>query len=457
MKKIILPVLLLFCMQCFAQQSTYDVFTFTDPEGWTKDEVVSSNINFTKINNQTRSWCRIVVYKSTAGQGNIDADFTKEWNDLVLSSKAITDPPVMTAPTVQNGWTKITGSASYMFNNTSVQVSLTTFSANGRCTSILFSTNDLALFQPAISKFMIEADIKTAENNTGTTVNAEIKTTAPAAITTAFQFNTTNFDDGWTSVIKEDWVEAYKGDIRVLLHYPRQEEKKYISQHDEATRFFWDLFVAPRYSNLRNFELLNYNMSSEPASFACGLLTDNATGADVWVTLFKKAKSGWIEIITKDKQSFVDAFGINNPNQYFSEWEPLQKLSGYNKFAVGENDLTGKWSTDYSNSTAYYNVYTGIYAGSSTYASRQTFVFGSDKSFSWEIFMARGGMGASMNVDHGKAGGNFKFLNNWQLWFSEIEKKQKTYNAYFSCIKGGRVLWLQDVSYGSYTAFGKIE
>lgn len=52
---------------------------------------------------------------------------------------------------------------------------------------------------------------------------------------------------------------------------------------------------------------------------------------------------------------------------------------------------------------------------------------------------------------------HFKLVNNWQIWFSEIERSPKTYNAYFSCIKGGRILWLQDTGYGNYTAYRKIE
>jgi hypothetical protein len=47
--------------------------------------------------------------------------------------------------------------------------------------------------------------------------------------------------------------------------------------------------------------------------------------------------------------------------------------------------------------------------------------------------------------------------NNWQINFSDLEGKPKTYNAYFSCIKGGaRILWLQDTGYGGYSGYGKM-
>jgi hypothetical protein len=55
-----------------------------------------------------------------------------------------------------------------------------------------------------------------------------------------------------------------------------------------------------------------------------------------------------------------------------------------------------------------------------------------------------------------KSSGKFSVLSNWQVQFSDIEGKPKKYDAYFSCIKGARILWLQDAVYkgGGYTAYG---
>jgi len=36
---------------------------------------------------------------------------------------------------------------------------------------------------------------------------------------------------------------------------------------------------------------------------------------------------------------------------------------------------------------------------------------------------------------------------NWQLTFSDIEGKSRTYEAHFSCIKDLRVLWLDDKAF----------
>lgn len=277
--------------------------------------------------------------------------------------------------------------------------------------------------------------------------------TSQPAINTGFAFSTTNFDDGWTSTVQENWVEVTKGNIRVLLHYPREEEKKYISQHDERTRFFWDLIVAPRYTSLANFELLNYNYSSEPAYYAAGDVTE-PSGNKVYVTLFSKARSGWIEVITPDKNTFVNTFNISKPDAYFSDWEPLSHLASYNKFAVGANDLVGKWTTQFTSSMALYNVYTGIYAGASNYASAQSFSFSGNKKYHWKLATMKGNA-AGTNTERTESDGVWQLSGNWLLSCSDIGKFAKKYNVYFSCIKGARILHMEDTGYPGYTSFGK--
>jgi len=56
--------------------------------------------------------------------------------------------------------------------------------------------------------------------------------TAPVVPSTSvaaggYTFTTTNFDDGWTSTVQEDWVQVTKANIRVLIHYPNKNADKY--------------------------------------------------------------------------------------------------------------------------------------------------------------------------------------------------------------------------------------
>jgi hypothetical protein len=101
------------------------------------------------------------------------------------------------------------------------------------------------------------------------------------------------------------------------------------------------------------------------------------------------------------------------------------------------------------------NIYTGNSAGMNTHSSSEAFEF-TGNNYAWELKVASGFVG-NIKFQGVKSNGKFTVPNNWQVHFSEIEKKERTYNAYFSCVKGARLLWLQDTGYGDYRSFGKVE
>jgi hypothetical protein len=80
--------------------------------------------------------------------------------------------------------------------------------------------------------------------------------------------------------------------------------------------------------------------------------------------------------------------------------------------------------------------------------SNTTFELAPGGTYKWQLLVVRGMVGSSQYI-HVKSAGKFTVPNNWQIRFSDIEGKPKTYNAYFSCIKGGRILWLSPAEYGS--------
>ena len=457
MRTIFLSLFLLTALLTQAQKQQFDALNFTAPAGWTKDQK-ENLVTYTRVDQQKNTWCKLAVIKSMAGKGSIDNDFQSEWKELAVTPYQVSGSPSVKELAKVNGWNVKEGAGSFTFDGKPTRLTLRTFSTGDRCASVLVLTNSES-YRKSIDEFLasVRPQAVQAPANPSTQAPA-VKTEASKPMAAGnFQFNTTNFDDGWTSVVKEEWVEATKGNVKVLLHYPRPEDKKYISQHDESTSFFWNLYVAPRYSNLREFYMLTYHMDFEPATFANGYLRDNITGKDQFVTLFSKAKSGWIEIITPDRETFVKAFGVDKPDTYFSEWTKLQNLAGLNKFAVGENDLQGKWSNTFSAANSLYNIYTGIYVGATSYASAESFTFGKNRTYNWHIVSSSGATGMRTDVQQVKREGTFKMVGNWQIWFSQMQYKAKTYNAYFSCIKGGRILWLQDPEYGSYTAYGRVE
>ncbi len=118
-----------------------------------------------------------------------------------------------------------------------------------------------------------------------------------------------------------------------------------------------------------------------------------------------------------------------------------------NKFAVAPADLTGKWTNNFTGMTQYVNAYTGTSAGADTHASNENFIFGAGNTYKWDLGVASGFVG-NIKFQSVKSNGKFSVPNNWQIKFSDIEGKPKTYNAQFSCIKGARILWLNDTGFG---------
>jgi len=266
-----------------------------------------------------------------------------------------------------------------------------------------------------------------------------------------FAFTTTNFDDGWTSTVKEDWVLVTKGATRVLIHYPNKQADDYNPDLMGGLKNAWNILVAPKYSSASNFEFKPiYNWES--IEFAEADAVEKTTGKAVHVVLFKKNYSGgngkYVEFITANKKSFEQEFGPYRES--VSGWEKMEKMASYNKFAVAASDLRGKWSNKFTGVTQYVNAVTGLDAGMTSHASVENFWLGPGNDYKWEVTVASGVVG-NLKFQNAKSNGKFSMSGNWQVKFSDIEGKPRTYNAYFSCVKGLRILWLDD------TAFAKVE
>lgn len=444
-----------------SQQQSYDLFTFSPPSGW-KKTTQKTTIAFSTTDNVRRTWAQITIVSSTTSLGSIEQDFHSEWKELIVKPYGAGTEPRATDARAHNEWKFKSGSGEFTFNKETANVTLNTFSDGQRCISFYMMSNTTS-YKTLLDKFASTIQIQkpvgnsqSASAQTTTEKKPETPTVPSSEVhSDGFSFNTTNFQDGWSSVVREDWVEATKGNVRVLLHYPRKEDNEYISQQDEETRIFWNLLIARRYTNATEFFLYDYNAAYEPAHLASAYLIDG-DGKKQFVTLFMKAKTGWIEIITPDRNTFVATFGVDRPDSYFGEWEALINLSGLNRFAVGVNDLKGKWSSDFSGSTQFYNSYTGMYAGYNAYQSNQNFTFSAGNTYRWKIVSATTSNGAS-NVQQDESAGTYSLPNNWQIYCSKIGKSPKTYDAYFKAVKGGRILNLSMTDYPGYTAYARVK
>ncbi|WP_316829250.1 hypothetical protein [Pedobacter aquatilis] len=261
-----------------------------------------------------------------------------------------------------------------------------------------------------------------------------------------YQFNTTNWDDGWVSQIKDNWVEVNKGSVKVILHYP-QASTSIMADPEPYVNNAWDILVAKRYSNLTGYKVVSPSLDYERAYLGYGTAVDNATGKSVFLALFKKGNSGWIEMISPDKNAFVSQFGVDPATITWSStgniWNSMRAMSNYNRFAVAVTDIekTGEWSNNFGSNTYYYSMYTGLGVGMSSYSSMEKFFFTGSNTYQWQIFAANSSGGVT-NTVQAKSAGNFNLPNNWSTNFSNIEGSARTYLIWFAATKDGRILFI---------------
>jgi hypothetical protein len=172
-------ILLLLCILCafvgktFAQ-TTYDVFTYTEPKDYTKSEK-TDNITYTKTDNNTGSYCIIALYKQNPAIGELQTDFDIEWKDIPVASLGVTETPVKENSKDVNGWKSQRGKANFIFNNQKSIAQLIIFQKNKTVTSIFFVTNNTQLITKELDPFLSKLKLSTPTTITTNTPNAAIK------------------------------------------------------------------------------------------------------------------------------------------------------------------------------------------------------------------------------------------------------------------------------------------
>ncbi|MBN8674079.1 MAG: hypothetical protein J0L56_08095 [Chitinophagales bacterium] len=455
MKQLLLLMLLVACSVAFSQQQTFDIATYSLPKGWQK-ETTASAVLLSREDPGKDIYCFMQLYKSLPGAADSKANFDDAWETIVKKAVTIASPPEMQPAATDNGWEIQSGYALYESDDTKGIAMLITSSSNGKMVNLVILTNTDS-YEKDISAFLESISLKTIpQTNEGVVTNpskpAPVNTIAK---TQGFAFTTTNFDDGWTSTVQEDWVEVKKAGLKVLIHYPNKQADEYNSVLMDGLKVAWDILVAPRYSSASGMEFKPVS-GWEPIEYAEAMMVEKVSGKNVFVVFFKKNYSNgsgrYLEFIAPDKATFEQQFGVYRQESY--GWEKMEVMASYNKFAVAATDLTGVWTSNFTGIQQYVNANTGANAGMDTHSSAQNFEFSANGTYKWDLAVASGFVG-NIKFQGVKSSGNFKLLNNWQIYFSEIEKKPKTYNAFFSCIKGARILWLQDTGYGDYSGYGK--
>ncbi len=438
---------LLTTLSSYSQKGTYDMVEYTLPAvgSWTKTEK-NSFITFTHINSQN-NWCQIIIYKATASSGNIDADFNAEWNDLTAKDLSITAGPKRSVVKKSGQWNSVVADGKAVFDGLDMFIRHQVITGFNNRVSIIGKTNT-AKFLNVITQVNNSVSLRKPSATTASQTKTPV-TDPPAKATIAtgsrkYHFESTTWDDGWVTSSEENWAAVNKGNIRVLIHYPNKQADAYHSVLKEGLQNAWNLLVAPRYSNVRNYELKPIQ-SFESIAFAEADATENATGKQVHIVLFKKHLSNgngrYIEFVTPDKRAFELEFGAYHNDEF--GWDKLSNMQNRNRFAVAATDLTGKWSgSDYA-SLSYYYVNSGGFAGATATSISNEFTFFNTGKYESDHAGASGVAG-NQKFSRQVYKGDFT-VNNWDLELkNRFEGATEKYSCYFEAVRGGRILMMTD-------------
>ena len=253
-----------FAIDSFGQISeAFDISTFQSPKGWTKnvgDDAVRFAIE------DKGSYCLIMLFKSIPGLASPKENFDAAWSTIVKEAVTVSSAPQMFPADTKGEWLLAGGFAPFEKNGEKGVAVLYTASGYGKMVNALVLTNTQA-YEPATTAFLGSINFKkptgASQPPIGAAQTGQSIPPQPTARKSSFKFSTSNFDDGWTSTEQEDWVEAVKGQIKVLIHYPKA-GTIFPADPEPLTNAAWDILVAPRYSNLKNYKTASITTYNRP-------------------------------------------------------------------------------------------------------------------------------------------------------------------------------------------------
>ncbi|MDX1956391.1 MAG: hypothetical protein SFU20_12745 [Chitinophagaceae bacterium] len=248
---------------------------------------------------------------------------------------------------------------------------------------------------------------------------------------------TTNFDDGWTSTPTTDYVKVTRPGVEIRLYYADDGLEKIRSNTQEPSTFYWNQWVLPQF-NIAQAERWS-GVEYPVIYFMQGTGVDKQTGQSCHVA---------IKVIYEGGAQVVMAISQNQSayQQLFPHPNDLNKMLGYNKFAITESDIIGTWTKNGGGGVEYYNAYTGNYAGMSALSTSDEFVFKTGGNYQSTHNSANTQNGSTQFNGINYAG---KFqASDWELHASNrVSGKTKKFLAQFIAVKGGLLLQLTDSDY----------
>ncbi|WP_373497151.1 hypothetical protein [Aquiflexum sp.] len=442
----------------------FDIVSYNAPADWTKD-TGNSFVAYTLSDITSKEYARIIIFKSLPGSGNVNSDFDIEWKELVQLNYSPENFTNTGVSDYKDGWVSKIGVAPFKFQNENHAALLLTQVKSKTKMSFVFITNTTK-YETVFEDFASSLDfgggqaIKTQENkpqqtappfkNQTTGSKSEPENQPAASQSSGFNYTTSNFDDGWVASIQPDWVLVQKGETKVYLFFvlPYQSEN-FDGTGVRDRDFYWDNHIAPLFkTSSKSYQDGAEFVSSMQPKYVEGWGVDPQTGQRRFIGMFLTVAPN-SAMLTVANSAIEEGHRQNFPKAAHNWDSDLEKMSRYNKFAIGPNDLNGTWQSGGSQMAQWYNSVTGAYAGATFAASSATFSF-SGNSYTSIHNGATGAVGA-MNAFQQEYKGNAT-TTNWNITMTNrYQGKTQQFDAHFQAVRDGRLLYLNDRSGGEYT------
>lgn len=440
-------MLLVACSVAFSQQQTFDIINFTPPKDWQKKTAEGgSGLQFSTEDAAKGTYCIITLFKAIPATANAKNNFDAAWTDLVKGMVTVSADPEMTEPATEEGWEAQSGYAPFESEGTKGVVVLVTSTGFGKMINIIILTNT-DVYEKEMTAFLESVSFQ-KENMAPEKTSDPVNTTV-TPVTGDFAFTSTNFDDGWRSVIQDDWVFVSKDDIKVYLWYALQYNASDFSGTGVVDRdYYWDNYVSKYFTiETKQYKDNGEVLGSLKPSYVEGWATDKQTGERrfIGMRLDISPNTAYITIgSAKDEESLWKQFPKANGGAFAPS--DLSNMGGYNKFAITADDILGTWQDGNTSTAQWYYVtpsgYEG-YAGMTVAARSATFNFNEGGNYT---SIHNGATGAVGNMSTFQQNYKGKYtVSNWNLTATNrFNGKTDNFEAWFVAIRGGRILKLRD-------------
>ena len=415
-----------------ATVQSYDLARFTPPAGWQRSVSPNSSVMYSRVD-QNQGWCQLIVYNSLATSGSLEQDFRAEWQAVAVRKLSASGPANVADIPAANGWKCRSATGTFTHGGQPGTLLFQTFSGNGKRLTSIGLTNQNS-YVPTIQKFLRSVTLAGPSSTEPVAALPPSRPPAPAA-RSAFQFTSSNFDDGWTASVQADWVLVQRETTRVYLYFYFPVGADMRPPNGNIRDNLWHRFVKPRYTVVSE----NENRKTMIHEWKEGEAVDRQTGERVYLAMV------W------DGNFYLAASPDRDTScRLFPSPDALIAMSRYNKFALAASDIVGTWQSGGSTTTQWYDSVTGLAAGVTMAASGAVFTFNRDGSYASVHSGASGAVVGGMSTFQQEFRGRYT-VTNWQLTATNrYQGRTDTFAAHFQAVRNGRLLHLNDNRGGSY-------